>query len=82
MLLAPWLTAAIQQTQAKDITLGAVQMSAEVEWFRTVEMGEKAAADKNGVKLQVANAQTQVDVEAQMVDNLVARGVDDGCARR
>ena len=76
MLLAPCLMAAIQQTRAKEITVGAVQMSAETEWFRTVELGEKAACDKDGAKLLVANARGQVDVEAQMVDNLVARGVD------
>ncbi len=56
--------------------LGAVQMSAEVEWFRSVELGVKAAADKGGAKVLVGNARTQVDTEAQIVDNFVARGVD------
>jgi ABC-type sugar transport system substrate-binding protein len=66
----------VTQGQAKELTLGAVQMSAEHEWFRTVELGEKAACDESGAKLIVANARGQVDVEAQVVDDLVARGVD------
>src|SRR4029077_2246979 len=61
---------------AKDITLGAVQMTAETEWFRTIELGIRAAADKAGAKVLVGNARAQVDTEAQIVDNFVARGVD------
>jgi ABC-type sugar transport system substrate-binding protein len=61
---------------AKDITLGAVQMDADLEWFRTVELGMRAAADKAGANLLVANAQGQVDTEAAMVDNFVSRGVN------
>jgi ABC-type sugar transport system substrate-binding protein len=54
--------------------LGAVQMVAEHEWFRTIEMGMQAAADELGAELLVANAQGQVDREAEAVDNIVARG--------
>ncbi|MBV9391117.1 MAG: substrate-binding domain-containing protein [Verrucomicrobia bacterium] len=61
---------------AKDITLGAVQMVAEHEWFRTIELGMKAAAEKEGAKVLVGNARGQVDTEAQLVDNFVGRGVD------
>jgi len=63
-------------TIAADRTIGAVQMVAEHEWFRTVELGMQAAADAAGAELLVANAQGQVDTEAAMVDNFVARGVD------
>lgn len=63
--------------QAQEpVTIGAVQMVAEHEWFRTIELGMQAAADKAGAELLVANAQGQVDTEAAMVDNFVARGVD------
>jgi ABC-type sugar transport system substrate-binding protein len=61
---------------AKDIILGAVQMTAETEWFRTIELGIRSAADKAGAKVLVGNARAQVDTEAQIVDNFVARGVD------
>ena len=58
------------------VTIGAVQMVAEHEWFRTIELGMQKAADEAGATLLVANAQGQVDTEAAMVDNFVARGVD------
>ena len=58
------------------IKIGAVQMVAEHEWFRTIELGMKAAADKAGAELLVANAQGQVDTEAAMVDTFVAAGVN------
>ena len=67
---------ASERAIAQDRTVGAVQMVAEHEWFRTVELGMAAAAEDNGATLLVANAQGQVDIEAQMVDNFVARGVD------
>jgi Periplasmic binding protein domain len=51
-------------------------MTAETEWFRTIELGIRAAADKAGAKVLVGNARAQVDTEAQIVDNFVARGVD------
>lgn len=63
-------------TNAKDITIGAVQMVAEHEWFRTIELGIKAAAEKQGAKVLVGNARGQVDTEAQLVDDFVGRGVD------
>lgn len=66
-------TAAMAQDKP---VIGAVQMVAEHEWFRTIEMGMKAAADADGADLLVANAQGQVDTEAQMIDNFIARGVD------
>ena len=51
--------------QAQEpVTIGAVQMVAEHEWFRTIELGMQAAADKAGAELLVANAQGQVDTEA------------------
>lgn len=63
--------------QADDpVTIGAVQMVAEHEWFRTIELGMQEAADEAGATLLVANAQGQVDTEAAMVDTFVARGVD------
>ena len=58
------------------VTIGAVQMVAEHEWFRTIELGMQEAADEAGATLLVANAQGQVDTEAAMVDNFAARGVD------
>lgn len=61
---------------AAPVTLGAVQMVADLEWFRTVEMGMQAAADEYGADLLVANAQAKVDTEASMVENFTARGVD------
>ena len=61
---------------AKEITIGAVQMDADLEWFRTVELGMRAAAEKAGATLLVANAQGQVDTEAAMVDDFVSRGVN------
>jgi ABC-type sugar transport system substrate-binding protein len=60
----------------KKIVLGAVQMVAFHEWFRTIEMGMKAAADKYGAELVVANAEGQVDKEASMVENFTTRPVD------
>jgi ABC-type sugar transport system substrate-binding protein len=51
-------------------------MVADLEWFRTVEMGLKAAADQYGAELLVSNAQAKVDTEAAMVENFTARGVD------
>ncbi len=62
--------------EEQKITIGAVQMVAEHEWFRTIELGMKAATDEAGAELLVANAQGQVDTEAAMVDNFVASGVD------
>lgn len=62
--------------QDDKVTVGAVQMVAEHEWFRTIEMGMQKAADDLGAELLVANAQGQVDLEAQMVDNFVSRDVD------
>lgn len=61
---------------AEEPVIGAVQMVAGNEWFRTIELGMKAAADKAGAELLVANAQGQVDTEAAMIDNFVARGVN------
>src|SRR4029077_7682870 len=61
---------------AKDITLGSVQMTAETEWFRTIELGIRAAADKAGAKVLVGNARAHVDTEATSVDDFAARGVD------
>jgi len=75
MLTASVLTP-IWPAYAKDIILGAVQMTAETEWFRTIELGIRSAADKAGAKVLVGNARAQVDTEAQIVDNFVARGVD------
>jgi ABC-type sugar transport system substrate-binding protein len=60
----------------EQVTLGAVQMVAEHEWFRTIELGMQAAAEEAGAELLVANAQGQVDTEAAMVDTFAARGVD------
>jgi ABC-type sugar transport system substrate-binding protein len=62
--------------RADEPIIGAVQMVAEHEWFRTVELGMQAAVDAAGAKLLVANAQGQVDNEAAMIDTFVARGVD------
>jgi simple sugar transport system substrate-binding protein/ribose transport system substrate-binding protein len=59
-----------------EVLLGAVQMVADLEWFRTVELGMEAAADQYGAELLVANAQAQVDVEASMAENFAARGVN------
>ena len=74
--LTAWVLTPMWPAYAKDITLGAVQMTAETEWFRTIELGIRAAADKAGAKVLVGNARAQVDTEAQIVDNFVARGVD------
>jgi ABC-type sugar transport system substrate-binding protein len=71
-----WVLTPMWPADAKDITLGVVQMTAETEWFRTIELGVKAAADKAGANVLVGNARAQVDTEAQIVDNFVARGVD------
>lgn len=76
LTLTAWLPTPMWPACAKDITLGAVQMTAETEWFRTIELGIRAAADKAGAKVLVGNARAQVDTEAQIVDNFVARGVD------
>jgi ABC-type sugar transport system substrate-binding protein len=76
LTLTAWVLAPGWPACAKDITLGAVQMTAETEWFRTIELGVRAAADKAGAKVLVGNARAQVDTEAQIVDNFVARGVD------
>ncbi len=67
------LTSAVH---AKDVTIGAVQMVAEHEWFRTIELGIRAAAEKQGAKVLVGNARGQVDTEAQLVDDFAGRGVD------
>jgi sugar transport system substrate-binding protein len=71
-----WVLTPMWPADAKDITLGVVQMTAETEWFRTIELGVRAAADKAGTNVLVGNARAQVDTEAQIVDNFVARGVD------
>ena len=76
LTLAAWVLTPMWPACAKDITLGAVQMTAETEWFRTIEIGIRAAAAKAGAKVLVGNARAQVDMEAQIVDNFVARGVD------
>jgi ABC-type sugar transport system substrate-binding protein len=76
LTLTAWLLTPMWPACAKDITLGAVQMTAETEWFRTIELGIRAAANKAGAKVLVGNARAQVDTEAQIVDNFVARGVD------
>ncbi len=74
--VAPSPAAAQEGEKDKKIVLGAVQMVAFHEWFRTIEMGMAAAAEDLGAELLVANAQAQVDVEASMVENFIARGVD------
>jgi ABC-type sugar transport system substrate-binding protein len=76
LTLNAWVLIPTSVAYAKDITLGAVQMTAETEWFRTIELGIRAAADKAGAKVLVGNARAQVDTEAQIVDDFVARGVD------
>lgn len=60
----------------RQYTLGSVLMVADLEWFRTVQFGMEAAAQEHGATVLVGNAQGQVDVEANTVDNFVARGVD------
>lgn len=74
-VLAALGSAVPAQAEDAKVTLGAVQMVAEHEWFRTIELGMKAATDKAGAELLVANAQGQVDTEAAMIDNFAARGV-------
>src|SRR4029077_17244309 len=74
--LTAWVLTPMGPAYAKDITLGAVQMTAETEWFRTIELGIRAAAEKAGAKVLVGNARAQIDTEAEIVDNFVARGVD------
>jgi ABC-type sugar transport system substrate-binding protein len=74
--LTAWILTPMRPADAKDVTLGLVQMTAETEWFRTIELGTRAAADKTGAKVLVGNARAQVDTEAQIVDDFVARGVD------
>jgi len=76
MLLVSMGPAPVAAQGKKKITLGAVQMVAFHEWFRTIEMGMKAAADEMGADLLVANAKGQVDTEASMVENFIARGVN------
>ena len=76
LTLNAWVLMPTSPAYAKDITLGAVQMTAETEWFRTVELGIRAAADKAGAKVLIGNARAEVDTEAQIVDDFVARGVD------
>ena len=76
LTVTAWLLTSVPAARAKDITVGAVLMSAETEWFRTIELGAKAAAEKNGAKVLVGNARAQVDTEAQIVDDFVARGVN------
>jgi ABC-type sugar transport system substrate-binding protein len=76
LTLSAWFLTPMWPTYANDITLGAVLGQAETEWFRTIELGIRAAADKAGAKVLVGSPGSQVDTEAQIVDNLVARGVD------
>lgn len=76
LILNAWVLMPTGPAYAKDITLGAVQMTAETEWFRTIELGIRAAADKAGAKVLIGNAHAEVDTEAQIVDDFVARGVD------
>lgn len=76
LLAASTIGLATAPARAASCTLGAVQMVAEHEWFRTVELGMQAAARKDGCALLVANAQGQVDTESSLVDNFVARGVN------
>src|SRR5260370_41579749 len=76
LTLTAWLPTPMWPACAKDITLGAVQMTAETEWFRTIELGIRVAADKAGAKALVGNARGQADTEAQIGDNFGARGVD------
>jgi hypothetical protein len=51
LTLTAWVLAPMWPAYANDITLGAVQMTAETEWFRTIELGIRAAADKAGAKV-------------------------------
>lgn len=73
--IAPAMTVA--KVKNEQMVVGVVQMVADLEWFRTVQMGiEQAAKDIGNVKVLVGNAQGRADQEALIVENYIARGVD------
>lgn len=68
---------AAQEESEETYVVGVVQMVADLEWFRTVQMGIDAAAEDFGnVEVLVGNAQGTADEEAKIVENYIARGVD------
>ena len=65
------------EMEEETFTVGVVQMVADLEWFRTVQMGiDAAAADYGNIEVLVGNAQGTPDEEAKIVENYIARGVD------
>lgn len=82
-LLVVMIIAAIPVTPTlaarnKTYVVGVVQMVADLEWFRTVQMGIDQAAkdDPDRIRVLVGNAQGRPDQEAIIMENYIARGVD------
>jgi len=60
---------------AQDLTVASVVFQQD-QFFRTIQMGMKAAADAAGVTLLEGNSDSQPDKEISLIDTYIARGVD------
>lgn len=61
----------------ENYTIGVVQMVADLEWFRTVQMGiEAAAKDIGNVDVLVGNAEGKPDEEQKLIEDYISKNVD------
>jgi sugar transport system substrate-binding protein len=73
-----FLGAAQAQAQAKKYTIAGIVFQ-EDQFMKTVLMGMKSVADKNGVELLTANTANQISKEVEVVNTYTARKVDAIC---
>ena len=72
------LGASQAQAQAKKFTIAGIVFQ-EDQFMKTVLMGMKSVADKNGVELLTANTSNQISKEVEVVNTYTARKVDAIC---
>jgi ribose transport system substrate-binding protein len=74
--IATAVAAPILPAHANKPVIGAVLYARDSEFWRQVERGMQDAAAANNVDLQIALSRRQLGTEAQVVDDLLTRGVN------